>query len=311
MTDLIRVRTCCPACKSVEAKVLAEQSYADEGMKRFLVEHYEGRADPAPLAPYRYELVRCGACGFGYQRTIPGDALVNEIYEHWIPLSEKERLHESFALEDYEYLAEQVRFLIRHVGLPPHAVKVFDFGLGWAEWASMARAYGCDVYGAELSEVRIKHARDIGLKIITWDEIPSQSFHFINTEQVFEHLIEPLETLQHLARSLAPGGLLKVSVPDARIALQHLEKARSFSPLSAKDRVPVQPLEHVNCYEYATLVRMAERCGLKPVKPSLGKLYDSSSGWLHPKRAARQLLRPFYRHWYPRSTYAFFTRASS
>ena len=40
-------------------------------------------------------------------------------------------------------------------------------------------------------------------------------FDFINTEQVFEHISEPLETLKELKTLLKPGGIIKISVPTA------------------------------------------------------------------------------------------------
>jgi hypothetical protein len=285
------------------------ESFHSPALKGFLEQHYEGRADTESLREFNYEVARCRDCGLGYQRTIPGTALLNQIYEHWIPPSEKDRLLQKYNLADFSYLAEQVQFLVRHFRRNPHSIRVFDFGMGWSEWASMARSFGCQVSGCELSVARVEHAKSIGIEVIGWDDIPHRRFHFINTEQVFEHLLEPLETLQHLARSLERDGILKISVPDARRALRKLEEHPSFGALSPTLLVPVQPLEHVNCFEYRSLVAMARKAGLRPLRPSLRLLYSSSSGWLELKQALRLALRPIYRHWFPRSTFVYFVRA--
>jgi 2-polyprenyl-3-methyl-5-hydroxy-6-metoxy-1,4-benzoquinol methylase len=301
-------RNACPGCGAAGYRELIRQTYRADSLRNLLDTHYEGRASTASLAPYDYWLVRCERCRLGYQKTIPSDELVNEIYEQWIPHSERERLRREYSFEDYCYWGEQIQFVIQQLRKQPCQVRVLDFGMGWAEFALMAKAYGCEVAGAELSEVRIRNARSLDIEVVTWDDIPARRFDFINTEQVFEHLTEPFEVLQHLARALEAGGLLKISVPDSRHALRTAQRVKDFGALPHEDIMGVHPLEHINSFEHDTMVHMARRAGLRIVRPSLRQLYNSSSGWLSPKRAARQLLRPLYRHVYPKSTYAFFTR---
>jgi SAM-dependent methyltransferase len=260
------------------------------------------------IAPYFYEVARCRQCALGFQTETPAAGLLASIYDRWIAASEQQRLWQDYGLQAYEYLAQQVRFLIEHLGMPPHAIRVFDFGLGWAEWASMAQAFGCQVFGAELSQVRIDNAVRRGIGIVSWDDIPGQQFHYINTEQVFEHLVQPGETIRHLAKALAPGGILKISVPDARSALVQLEKGGGFASLSPDQRMAVHPLEHINSFEYGSIVAMAKRAGLRPLRPSLRRLFNSSAGWMSTRSAMRQAARGIYRHWYPRSTFVYLVR---
>ena len=306
--DTVVERDHCPSCSSTAFNVIVREPFESPALRTYFDEHYEGRADLAPLKGFNYELVRCRNCGLGYQRTIPGKDLLHQIYEHWIPPSEKERLQRQYSLEDFRYWAEQVQFLVQHLRISPHSIRIFDFGLGWSEWAIMARAFGCRVAGSELSSARVQHARSIGIEVIEWNEIPNRRFHFINTEQVFEHLLAPLDTLKQLVSGLEPGGVLKISVPDCRPALRRLEKDHSLSVLSHSRLMPVAPLEHVNCFEYRSLVRLAGTAGLHPVRPSLRLLYNSTSGWLSPKKALRAALRPIYRHWFPKSTFVYFVK---
>lgn len=301
-------RSACPGCGAADYRELIKQNFNTDALRRLLDTHYEGRASTASLAPYDYWLVRCRQCRLGYQKTVPAPELLNEIYEQWIPPTERERLRREYSFEDYCYWGEQIQFVIQHLRKPPHQVSVFDFGMGWGEFALMAKAYGCAVAGAELSEVRLRNAKAMDIEVVAWDEIPTRRFDFINTEQVLEHLTAPFEVLQHLARALDAGGILKISVPDSRHALRTSARVKDFGALPHADIMGVHPLEHINSFEHDTLVRMAARAGLRVLKPSLRQLYNSSSGWLNPKRAVRQLLRPIYRHVYPKSTYAFFTR---
>jgi len=204
-----------------------------------------------------------------------------------------------------------VQFLIGHLRMRPGSIDVLDFGMGWGEWASMAMAFGCRVCGAELSVERQKYARSIGIEVVDWDEIPRRRFHFINTEQVFEHLVEPAVVLRHLANSLADNGILRISVPDSRSAIREVEKKRSFGALAKEHVGPIHPLEHINSFEPHTLERFGRIAGLEPIRPSLRLLYNSTSGWLRPKAALKSLIRPVYRHVFPKSTITYFRKATS
>jgi SAM-dependent methyltransferase len=309
-TDVaITRRKTCPICESDAATLALAEPYDSPDMQSFLAKQYEGRARIEPLRGFQYELVRCAHCGLLYQRTIPAGKFVDELYEHWIPISERERLRRSYTLDDAALWAGQVHFLVEHLRLPPHAVQVLDFGMGWGEWASMARAFGCQVAGAELSVERIRHAHSIGIETVTLADIARRKFHFINTEQVFEHLTDPVGILKSLAPSLHPGGLLKISVPNSRRVLRKLPGIRQFGELAPELIMPVQPLEHVNCFEYTSLVHLAQKAGLAPVRPKLRQLYNSSCGWMHPRQVLRLLARPIYRHVFPKSTFVYFTPA--
>lgn len=198
--------------------------------------------------------------------------------------------------------------MLAHFRLPPGELKALDFGFGWAEWTRMAAAYGIDVCGAELSQVRIDYAASIGIRVVDADALPSREFHFINTEQVFEHLLEPGRVLRQLAAALRPGGLLKISVPDCDRAIRKLRRAGAFAGLSDEDIMPIAPFEHINSFTHDSLVAVGREAGLAPLRPSLRALYNSSSGWMEPTAALKALARPLYRHVYPKTSFVYFVQ---
>ncbi|MGX9219602.1 class I SAM-dependent methyltransferase [Massilia varians] len=177
----------------------------------------------------------------------------------------------------------------------------------------MAGAYGVDVCGAELSQVRIEYAKSVGIPVVDAGALPRDEFHFINTEQVFEHLLEPGDTLKTLAGALRPGalrpgGLVKLSVPNSAKSIRKLLGARDFGALSPDDIMAIAPFEHINAFAYDSLIALGREAGLVPLRPSLRKLYNASSGWMEPKSALKTLARPVYRHLYPKSTFVYFVR---
>jgi SAM-dependent methyltransferase len=131
----------------------------------------------------------------------------------------------------------------------------------------MAQAFGCQAYGTELSRVRLQAATMYGISVIAGDEIGNAFFDFVNAEQVIEHLAEPVATLKSLAASLAPDGLLKISVPDGTRIPELLRRPDWGAPKGSPDSLnAIAPLEHVNCFNRRALLELARNARLTPVE---------------------------------------------
>jgi hypothetical protein len=304
----MKIRSQCPACLSTALTVLYEEPFLANGIQSYLTRQYEGRASHA-ADHYNFQLATCDDCSLTFQQQVPDDEMLGEIYNHWVPSTEFERAHRDYNLDEYRNLAEQVQFVIEYFGDKPSQISVLDFGFGWAHFSKMAMGYGCDVSGAELSDERRAHGQAIGIQLVELENLPTQKYRFINTEQVFEHLTEPREVLARLIESLAPDGLIKINVPNSGTALKKITQGVGFGELSPEEQVPIAPLEHINCFCADSLEAFGKSMGLKLMRPKLRQLVNSASGLMEPRTVARTLLRPMYRHVYPRSTFTYFSRA--
>jgi SAM-dependent methyltransferase len=297
----------CPACNGQQLSRLVDLPYEDPALENVFSSHYHKPPDTSPLRGFRYLLLACEDCGLAYQCDVPGPAFLPVLYDQWISPENLERAQQSRTLKQSSLMAAEVHFLIRCLGMKPGDIRVLDYGMGWGEWANVARAYGCQAAGADLSTERMRYARSIGLEVFEHENLPIDTFHFVNCEQVFEHLTHPAETLRRLAASLRGGGLLRLSVPDATRTLRKL-RTRSFGDLSRWEIMPIAPLQHVNSFTPQTLERFGASAGLRPIRPSLRLLYDATSGWVS-REGLKSLVRPLYRHVWPRTTIAYFRKS--
>jgi len=304
----MKLRSKCPACLSTSLSTIYQEAYRAASIQNYLKRHYEGRASHA-ADHYMFELGACAGCGLVFQRQVPDDHMLGEIYNGWVPSTELDREHRDYSLDEYRYLSEQVQYIIEHFGERPSQLSMLDFGFGWAHFSKMAMGYGCDVSGAELSQERRAYGQSVGITLVELESLPPQKYRFINTEQVFEHLTEPREVLAQLIESLAPDGLIKISVPDAGGALKKIRRGAGFGDLAPDEQMPIAPLEHINSFNAGSLEAFGKSMGLKLIRPKFRQLYNSASGLMAPKTVARTLLRPVYRHVYPRSTFSYFSRA--
>jgi SAM-dependent methyltransferase len=230
----------------------------DPSIWQFLETYYEGRIDKSILAEGVYEISSCKACGFVWQAWVLSEDAMPLLYGKWICSKkslEKKKFADAALFQSY---ANQAAAISTLVAKPPHQTSVLDFGMGWGHWANMCKAFGYNVKGIELSHERVQYAKDMGLEVLdSLDDVNQFKFDFINSEQVFEHITEPLATLQHLCESLNEQGVIRIAVPDGAAALKPIGQ-----PGWKAGKDALHPLEHVNCFTHTTLKQLGTAAGL-------------------------------------------------
>jgi len=101
----------------------------------------------------------------------------------------------------------------------PENVKVLDIGCGFGQSLAYHKARGCDVYGVETDE-NIRRVADIlGFTVHVGPFEPElyepDFFDCVTLDQVIEHVIDPVKTLQGIAHILKPQGIAILSTPNA------------------------------------------------------------------------------------------------
>lgn len=308
------IRNRCPACTVYNPKLIYQNPLTESPIRDYLESFYlpQGRIEFEFLEGALYCLSECSVCGLIFQKEVPNDWLTVRLYEHWIDPRKAFIQHQTQdGLERFSYYAQEIMQITTLFKKKPPALSILDFGMGWGRWALMAKALGCDVYGYEVSAARIDYAKLNSITIISWDEILQHQFDFINTEQVFEHLPDPLQTLRHLKRGLNPDGILKISVPTANNIGQRLRVMDWKSPKGTRNSLnPVAPLEHINFFRRKSMVKMAHIAGMEEVFIPMKYQYSFIANWRGIKQIAKNILLPIYRNILMRDNYFFFRHAS-
>jgi len=181
------------------------------------------------------------------------------LYDHWIGAEESFTKKQAAA---GSYGPQVRRIAAFFPGKDPADIRVLDFGMGWGFWLLAAKERGHPVTGVDLSAERRSFAADRGVEAaVSSSDLAGRTFDFINAEAVFEHIPAPLSVLREVTGLLAPGGVMRIAVPDGR---------RVVSELAAPDWVPskdaVHPLEHINCFTHRALVSFGAAAGLAPIR---------------------------------------------
>jgi SAM-dependent methyltransferase len=301
MTDaVLEPRSHCPVCGGTATGQLVDLSFDDGPIAAHLRRFYEGRLDPTRLRAYRFQLEQCHDCGLIYQRYAPSGPFLDELYGE-IAVGDQTMIGRQRGLLARQAYAYDVEQLIKYHGREPWELNVLDFGAGYGFWLEMASAYGCEVSAAEFSTMKAGRLERRGWNVLPATDLPSDTFHFINTEQVFEHLTDPADTVRRLATALRPGGLLRISVPNGSNVVELLQEpdwlAAKGTPRSLN---AVTPLEHLNCYTRATILRLGGEGGLEEFRYPLRQFLDpmerirfAASAFVHVVRKPQGTLALF------------------
>lgn len=252
-------RSHCPICYSEDKVILLSRDFTHSSVWGFLNGYYYGKIKIEDLSGVNFEIAKCKNCSFIWQANILNDTFMGKLYEEWIDSQESFLKKKHADKELFVKYASEIKKIINFFKKRPFEIKILDFGMGWGYWCQMAKAFGCDVIGLELSQKRIDFAKKNGIRVINnLEEISNNSLDFINTEHVFEHIANPLEVLKELWELLSDGGIIKIAVPNGRKIKRNIAKGNWHATKDA-----LHPLEHINCFTNKTLIKLAHEVGLQ------------------------------------------------
>lgn len=302
MNPHFATRDNCPACLSMHSETLCAHNYAEPPMSKYIKAFYDATGPGAEfeyLDGAHYVLKECTNCKLIYQYEVPAPALMGRLYERWLePEAVRRLVAGDRSAQFYLWCAAEITRVLRFLGRPLEEVRFLDFGMGWGNWCLIAKGFGCEVFGTELSGVRVEYARRMGVEPVPWERLGEQRFDFINAEQVFEHLANPLETLRHLRVALKPDGLIRINVPPGTDIKHRLAIGDWLAPPdSDRSLNDVAPLQHINCFNFESLVAMARLAGLEEVKVEADLLQPATTGG-RLKSAVRQYVHVLLPQWH-------------
>lgn len=250
-----------------------------------------------------YEIRFCHESGLYFQTWVLDDSELAGLYspavdeQFFVAEIAKEKLH------CFAHVTEEI--LVMRQLIVTKVPVVLDFGCYWGKWGSMALAHGCQVYGFDVNGRAAAFCAARGIKMISFDEIESLRFDFINVEQVMEHLSDPLPVAKRLAAALKPGGYMKLATPEDRALPRLLRSAQrrgDNAVLNTKTLQSLTPLEHVNLFNHGALRFLGQRAGLRAVLLPLLKWMGAGQLWNKARQINRNFLTPLKR-WQMRGPY--------
>lgn len=141
-----------------------------------------------------------------------------------------------------------------------HRGRLLEVGCGNGETLAELRRLGWEVEGVDLDAQAVEVARrDYGLNVwscnLQEQAYPPELFDAVIMKHVIEHVHRPVSLFEECSRILKPGGVLVIVTPNINALIHRLFKSSWFD---------LDPPRHLVMFSRNTMVRLANRVGLKP-----------------------------------------------
>lgn len=251
----------CLICGSGKLETRLSQPLNDPPLWAYLQESFKNNITQQDVQGVNFEIVHCPGCELYFVPNVPTDEFYEKLthfqtkIDPAIPTKQNSQNVRFFA--NYGLEAEKIAVMLDR---KPHNIDVLEFGSGNGHWLLMAKAYGYNTKGVEIREERIAYAKSNGLSIVrSLEELKEQRFDYIRSDQVLEHLSDPLMYLRALTKYLKQGGFMWIQVPMGDKINEVLS-----SYLGTPDK-SITPIGHINCFTHQALLTLAARAGMAPI----------------------------------------------
>lgn len=234
----------CPLCGGARFRTLATP------------EHWIGTEVFGPLEG-RLGLVRCRGCDLVFVNPRPSGQRLAAFYS-----GNTYSCHEASGSGAEAAKADFLLLKRIEPCLSPDAPRtLLDYGAGGGQFLRHARMRGWTVRGFEPGRRGREACLAAGLDVVSaLSALPAGAFNVVTLNHVFEHLTDPIGTLNSIRRLLARDGKLFIEVPNAG-SLRAVLARPAFSRRGAIDeRYRAFPI-HLIYYTKRTLRRMLDRAG--------------------------------------------------
>jgi len=251
----------CKICNK-QGSLKIDIPYNSEKCKSFINNYYNEYSDEITsiLKNKNYSILICLDCEFMWQKYIPDENFLFELYEKYIDpkksfkkfISNRDKLSNSFHQEAFNILA-----LFKYKD--PKEIKILDYGSGWGGWILETRKILPGVDGLEFSPSRSKYLLENNINLIKLDDIKIKKdyYNFVRCEQVLEHLSDLTLFFKLMSTIIKKNCYLHVSVPNAKKIIKN-NKIELYL-----NKGPSQPLEHLNAFTPKSLIKVANKYGFK------------------------------------------------
>jgi len=249
----------CPFCNSLNFRQIYKKKFLSNNIKSFLKKHLNNF--PLHILKNKnFVVAECEKCSGIFQEYILNDTYNKLFYEKYVPhdvaFNKKQKSKDYFnKVYNYEM------FLIKKYFKNENKINVLEIGAGWGFWSLHIKKNNLDVAAVEISKTRRNFMKKNKIKTFRSLDLVKKKFHFIFSDQTFEHLSNPLDTLRKVSKLLKKGGIIYLKVPPGI----YIKNKLNHNYRVGEDEII--PLEHINVYNKKVNSVIAKILGLRYLYP--------------------------------------------
>ena len=167
-----------------------------------------------------------------------------------------EKYYEMNIPQDTSNFKKRLQLIMKHHPTPG---KMLDIGCNIGTLMHVAQEKGWETTGVEFNTKAAAFGREkFGLEIIDKDfmetKLPEDHFDVVSMNDVIEHVIDPIMTLEEVNRIMKRGGLLFMTTPNIGALM---------AKISGKKWLHIKPNEHLTYFTPQTIKKLVEKTGFE------------------------------------------------
>ena len=250
-------RNVCPACSKSNFKIIFSLFYSDEKLSSFLKLYYGNRVDLDKIKNNKYTLLECINCSLMFQEEIPGNNFSKILYEDLIDTEISFNKKNNFEIKYKKKLSYEIKLINSLFKKNLKFIDILEFGAGWGYWSKYMKEKGFNISAFEISENRINFMKKNNINVINKLDNSKNKFDLIYSEETFEHISDPRETLLTMSKLLKDNGFILLRFPS-----NYLFKSKLNNNYRPKADC-AHPLEHINLFNKKSFEFMLKNTDLE------------------------------------------------
>lgn len=198
-----------------------------------------------------FEMLVCLNCQTIYTANLPSPNESENYDEYYSELN----------LSVPEFVSKRIEEIVGDFSKFRQTNRLLDIGFGSGIILEVASKQNWDAFGTEVSKPAIDKAKQLGFEVfhgeLTKAEYPDNYFDVIAASEILEHLHEPQDLLNEVARILRPGGLFWATTPFA--------KGLSYRLIGTEWSV-ISPPEHIQLFSKKGMYEMLSKSGFSQIE---------------------------------------------
>ena len=206
-----------------------------------------------------YHVASCSYCRHVFYEKPPAPDQLSAMYRAHSRVLDKKGKHKGNFDDLKKRHAEKYQILYSLIKQCSGQPTLLDYGGGSGIWSIIAADVGFNVVcyepHSERVDERVKHLNN-------WSDVAKMNFDVILCNQVLEHVINPVETLQDIYDVCTPESILFSVVPNA--GKQKLESMAKSWPYDGTKSHVIAPFQHLHGFSQDSFIKLHEIAGFKP-----------------------------------------------
>ncbi|OGD56966.1 hypothetical protein A2V71_03240 [Candidatus Berkelbacteria bacterium RBG_13_40_8] len=211
------------------------------------------------------KILKCLSCGLTFRYPLPAKSEIQKLYNQEKLL--KTRYFQGLK-KNYDQKNPVVSIYKEELGKLNKITKpsrILDVGCAYGVFLDLARIYGWEPYGVEISKTSASYAKKafklpIFAGTLEEAKYPSNFFKVITMWDLVEHLSEPLATLKETRRILEKNGILLILTIDTDSLIGKIANS------TTKTKDFLYDPQHTYFFSSRTLAKMLQKAGFKKIE---------------------------------------------